>query len=122
MKISYKKGERIAGWMLKLIDSLDRILSFHPLQATIPALPYVGHGIRWDDNDTSGMKCHRDLEERFHWSYGPYLMRDYPEQINSMLNKIISYANGGEDRSGWVMCSAVRMKIMVVPLESISLV
>lgn len=106
--------------MLKLIDSLDRVLSFHPLQAFIPERPYNGHRILWDDDENSEMNCHRDIEERFHWSYGPFLRPDYPLQIESMLNQITVNANKGDGRSGWIMCSTVRMKIICMPLGEIS--
>ena len=103
--------------MLKLVDSLDRVLSFHPLQAIVPKFAYNGHKIKWDESEGSGMNCHRDIEERFHWVYGPYLMPSYYEHFIFMLKTIVDFANSGTGASNWFMCSVVRMKIAFYQFE-----
>jgi hypothetical protein len=69
--------------------------------------------IRWEEGIIN--KCfvynNYDIEEHFHWYYGPYITNDYHIQLESMLNDIIVYSKGNNYGDKWFMCSTVRMKI-----------
>ena len=94
-----------------LNSSLDRLLQISNnarLNAPIP-YPYTGRGIAWIDpmnpyhRDPRIMHNNTDIEEQFHWVYGPYVLDNYEEQINNMIRDI-STSDGGH-----FMCSTVKI-------------
>jgi hypothetical protein len=52
------------------------------------------------------IESNEDLEEQFHWIFGPYVLDDYVEELESMLHDVVH-----GDKSSYV-CSTVRMEVL----------
>lgn len=72
--------------------------------------PYTGRGLEWlDFYGIDGMraveiKSNTDLEEQFHWMFGPHVIDGYVEELEDMLSSIVH--GSGES----FICSTVRIE------------
>jgi hypothetical protein len=98
-----------------LNSSLDRLVcddkSF--LGAVIPRPFSGGKGqLAWIPVRRVGLVCpiesNEDLEEQFHWMFGPYILDDYVGELESMLFNVVH----GSERS--YICSTVRIEVFRV--------
>jgi hypothetical protein len=115
---SYLNVPRMVQLMMtavKLLNSsLDMLMGKSHLNAVIPTEFSGGNGkLNWIPMRTErGLRSYpiesnEDLEEQFHWMFGPYVLDDYVGELEFMLHDVVSNDAG---KCSFV-CSTVRIEV-----------
>ena len=112
IKYIHKSLKMILKEIRELNSSLDRMLlksTNAGLNALIPHSYTTRGNLYWiDPNNPSlhnipTMRNNHDIEQQFHWVYGPYVSEHYESQISAMIRQIVN------EKDGYFMCSTVKV-------------